>query len=87
MNATARQVTVDLGTTPVRSGRVTVTALGAQIGQRVVIVADATALGDELEMDGLSCSGRVSATDTVEIFVAAVPGPVRGVRHFLLQVL
>lgn len=78
---TIAQVVVDFGATPRSSARFAVTVSGATVGQRVVAVASADTNGDELEMDNLVCAGRVTATNTVELFVSAVPGPVRGQRR------
>lgn len=59
---------------------------GATVGQRVMMTASAETEGDELEMDGFMAAARVTATDTVEAFIQAYPGPVTGVRRFNLLI-
>jgi hypothetical protein len=73
-------VSIDLGTVPRWSHRVSFT-LTAEAGQRVLMTPSGDD-GDEAEMDGLTCAARVTATDTIEAFIVAHPGPVAGTRTF-----
>ncbi|WP_293862517.1 hypothetical protein [uncultured Alsobacter sp.] len=56
------------------------------VGMKVVMTASAETDGDELEMDGFMAAARVTATDTVEAFIQAFPGPVTGQRRFNLLI-
>lgn len=78
------EVTLDFGSMPVGSARFQFTAT-ASVGQRVIMTASG-ADGDEAEMDGLMCAARVTATDTIEAFITASPGPVAGQRRFNLLI-
>jgi len=79
------QVALDFGTDPVFSKRFSFTATST-VGQNVLMTASAETNGDELEMDGFLCAARVTATDTVEAFIQAVPGPVSGTYRFNLVI-
>lgn len=74
--------TLDFGVTPRWSAEFTITTLSATVGQRVLMVASGEN-GDELELDAFACSARVTATDTIQAWVTACPGPVMGTRSFL----
>jgi hypothetical protein len=78
------EVTLDFGAFPVGSRQFSFTST-ASVGQNVVMVASG-ADGDEAEMDGLVCAARVTATDTIEAFITAIPGPVAGQRRFNLLI-
>lgn len=82
--ATPVEVNLDFGTTPVTSRRFSFST-PAFVGQLVVMVPSG-ADGDEAEMDGLVCAARVTAIDTVEAFITAIPGPVAGQRRFNLLI-
>jgi len=79
-------VQVDFGSAPVSSKFVSFTHSGATTGQRVIMVASAVPpsglSADELEMDSFVCSARVSATNTIDVFIQAMPGAVMGLRNF-----
>jgi len=53
---------------------------------QVVLMAASASNGDELEFDNFTCSARVTATNTVEAWVTAMPGPVAGSRNFTLTI-
>jgi len=72
------QVTVNFGTFPVTSALFTLT--GATLGQKVMALATTEGSMDDLEMDGLVVSGKITATDTLVLAITAVPGPVVGSR-------
>jgi hypothetical protein len=74
--------TLDFGSTPRWSVEFTITTLSATVGQRVLMAASGEN-GDELELDAFACSARVTATDTIQAWVTACPGPVMGTRSFL----
>lgn len=84
--ATPVEVVVDFGSVPVWSKGATVSVIGAAVGMKVVMTASAETDGDELEMDGFMAAARVTATDTVEAFIQAFPGPVTGQRRFNLLI-
>jgi hypothetical protein len=73
--------TLDFGSNPQWSAMFTVTTVAATVGQDVIMVASGEN-GDELEMDGFTCSARVTATNTIQAWVTALPGPVAGTRIF-----
>ena len=77
-----QSATLDFGTDPHWSAEFTITTLTATVGQNVVMVASGEN-GDELELDGFTCSARVTATNTIQAWVTACPGPVVGTRSFL----
>lgn len=77
---TISAVTLDFGAVPVSSAGFSFSLAGATVGQRAIMVP--AGASDELEMDGFTCAARVSATDTVTAYIAAVPGPVTGQRTF-----
>ena len=76
-------VTLDFGSNPQWSTQFTITSIPATVGQSVMMVASGNN-GDELEFDGFTCAARVTATDTIQAWVTAFPGPVAGTRSFLL---
>jgi hypothetical protein len=80
--ALTEKVTLDFGSLGVKSKRFSFAVTGATTGKLVTMVADPETLGDELEMDGFTCAAWVSATNTVEAFIQAIPGPVSGTRDF-----
>ena len=79
---TIQTETLDFGSTPRWSAEFTITTLSATVGQRVLMAASGEN-GDELELDAFACSARVTATDTIQAWVTACPGPVMGTRSFL----
>jgi hypothetical protein len=74
--------TLDFGANPQWSTEFTITSITASVGQNVMMVASGNN-GDELEFDGFTCAARVTATDTIQAWVTACPGPVAGTRSFL----
>ena len=74
--------TVDFGDNPQWSAEFTITSISATVGQYVMMIASGNN-GDELEFDGFTCAARVTATDTIQAWVTACPGPVVGTRSFL----
>lgn len=79
------EIVLDFGAYPVSSKSFSFTTT-ATLGNKVVMVPSADIDGDELEMDGFMCAARVTATDTVEAFITAFPGPVTGQRKFNLLI-
>lgn len=77
------QLSVDFGVQPVDSKLFQVTSIPVAVGQNLT-VAPSGVDGDELECDMLSCAAFVSATDTIDLYVHSFPGPVTGVRNFVL---
>lgn len=88
---TIYQALVDFGTEPLDGTKFTITTISCTVGQKVIVSAAADMPAgvdmDELEMDGLICAARVSATNTIEVQVMASPGPVTGQRNFNLMVI
>jgi hypothetical protein len=76
-------VTLDFGTVAVDTKAFTITT-PCVAGALVLMQPSSSADGDELEMDGLLCAAHVSATNTVQAYVTAVPGPISGPRTFTL---
>lgn len=81
-SVSATQVILDFGAEPVSSKRFSFTLTGATVGQKVLMTPAADTDDDELEMDNFACAARVSATNTIVAYIAAVPGPVIGQRRF-----
>lgn len=82
-------VTLDFGTTPVRSKQFSVSHPGALVGQHVRISVSGTmppgvAL-DEFEMDSIVAIATVSAPDTITV-VARSSGFITRSRNFIYQV-
>lgn len=82
-------VTLDFGTTPVRSARFSVSHPGALVGQKVRISMSGTMPSgvafDEFEMDSIVAIATVSAPDTITV-VARSSGFVTRSRNFIYQV-
>jgi hypothetical protein len=79
-------VTVDFGSVGQYGLSTTVTVAGAVTGQAVLVGALPPDQGDELEMDAIVGGGVVTATDTVALYLQAVPGPVQGTRSLRLLI-
>ena len=84
--ATAYLTTLDFGTSPVFSKTFTFAHAGASVTQKVMMSPSAVMPGlllpDELELDSFSVAARVSAADTIQVVISAIPGPVSGLRNF-----
>lgn len=82
----ATVVTLDFGSVAVDAQAFTMTT-PAPVGANVLMVASSATDGDELEMDGLLCAAHVSALNTIQAYITAVPGPISGTRTFLLYLV
>jgi Protein of unknown function (DUF2793) len=84
--ANLSQTVLDFGGVPVFTKNFTFAHPGAALGQRVMISHAGDMAGglapDELEMDELSVTARVSSANTIAVTAIANPGPVSGLRSF-----
>lgn len=77
------EVMVDFGFTPKTSHEVSITTT-CSLGQKVIMTPSPDS--DEYEMDNFACAARVTATNTIQAFITAIPGPVIGQRNFNLLI-
>ena len=85
-------VALDFGTTPVYSAMFTVSDANATTTKQIMIHPSASTAssalgGDELEMDSFDCSAYCAVNGTINIYIVANPGPVRGIRNFIYQIV
>lgn len=80
------EVSIDFGSVGVFGKTGTVALAGAVIGEKVMMLAapDGVSVDDEAEMDGFSCTAKITVTDLLAYSLMAIPGPVRGIRKFNL---
>ena len=75
------QITLDFGTVPVYSKAITFSDAAISATSKIIMVPDATAAGDSLEMDGFVVAVK-AGTGNATVYIHAVPGPVTGTRVF-----
>lgn len=79
-SVTMSSVTIDFGANAIYSGSYTVTLSGATVDQKVMMLPVGDS--DELEMDGITCSAKVTSSDTITVYITANPGPISNTRNF-----
>lgn len=79
---TTTDVVLNFGATPTKAKRFVITTPATSGGK--VFLQPSAVNGDALELDHFACAARITATDTVEAFISAVPGPVTGEYTFTL---
>lgn len=80
-------VPVNFSNTPVYTTSTTISDSRAQVGAIVIVTPSATTGtnilgGDELEMDNFTVAASVTTNGIINLYVTALPGPVKGQRNF-----
>ena len=77
-------VTLNLGSLPVYSKKLSFSNAAAKTTSTIALFP--RPISDELEMDGLICSAGCSVDGVIDVYIAAIPGPIVGSRAFNLTI-
>lgn len=85
-NVAMSEVTLDFGSNPIKSKKFTFAADGATTSSKIMFVPSASTVAgrssDELEMDNFTCAAVCKVNGTIEVYISAIPGPVKGQYKF-----